>query len=186
MFEICLKSVRTDWTHPRCVWHTSNCADGKNWTSASVLTCNIKHSGCFHTTPVSSPAFTPYHRDLQTTFPRPAAGEESAAGQRAEWMTSYSCKQTHSHSVSLSLGSLGSHRSLITSPALEQSLVACWLHKCTWTHMEDTHKHAKTVCICICAYVHRRTHKLHTNNYFRYEIIGWLNFFGLIVILSLY
>ena len=37
--------------------------------SSTVLTCNIKHNGCFHTTPVSSPAFTPYHRDLQTTFP---------------------------------------------------------------------------------------------------------------------
>lgn len=44
--------------------------------NSTVLTCNIKHSGCFHTTPVSSPAFTPYRRDLQTTFPWPTAGED--------------------------------------------------------------------------------------------------------------
>lgn len=42
----------------------------ENWMSPTVLRCNIRHSGCFPTTPVSSPpAFAPYHRDLETTFP---------------------------------------------------------------------------------------------------------------------
>lgn len=153
VFEMCLKPVRTEWTYLRRVWHTSSGADGKNWMSSTVLTCNIKHSGCPHTTPVSSPAFTPYHRDLQTTFPRPVAGEDSAAGQWAEWMTSYSCNQTRSQSVSLSRGRLSLHHSLITSPALEQSLVAplaplMYLN----THGGHTRMHGQCAYTYVCIY----------------------------------
>lgn len=71
----------------------------------NVLTCNTKHSGCFHSTPVSSFAITPCCRDLQTTFP----------GQRRSAECCWSVG-THSESVSLSVGS--SHHSQITSPAV--------------------------------------------------------------------
>lgn len=131
VFEACLKSVRTEWTCHRHVWHTSNSAGGKNWISSSVLMCNLMQSGCIHPRPAS---FPPFVHTILGRFNRVLL----QASLLVKGWNSCSCNQTRVKCVS--------HESELSS---ELSSLPCHMpsggprrfHPWTWGHMHTLHAH---------------------------------------------
>lgn len=121
VFYAYLKSVWTEWTCHRRVWHTSNSTGGKNWISSSVLMCNLKQSGCIHPPPASlPPLFAPCRGDLDVLF----------RSQRTEFLK----LQPDTGSICVSwVGCPISHRSGIKCPAVDQW--PFWFHWWTWGYM---------------------------------------------------
>lgn len=158
--------------------------------SSTVLTCNIKHSRCFHTTTVSSPAFTPYRRDLQTTFP----GQQRDRGERC-WsvgrMNDFLQLQPDTLSVCVSesgtyeLSSLPNHitnTGTVTGGPLAPLL--CLNTHGGHTHTGNVHVFMHIYSICTGALINF-TLGLQPAiiNYFHYRLINLLTFFNQYILL---
>lgn len=137
--------------------------------SFSVLMGNIKHNGCFRTTLVRSPAFTPYHRDLQTTFPgqQPERGALLVSGQN-EWLPTAANRRTDTLSLCVSESGTSELSSLCNHISSSGTGTGGLLPPLMYFNTQGGDN---------ASYVYRGAHKLHTNSYFQYKCSGCFFFF---------